>query len=196
MLSLIKSIYFRLASPLYRRILCEVDTLFADAKAEQSKLSDSLKSLQAEYEGLKRHVDEQDNYIRRLQEADLHGLLAQHISSEMRPPMAVVDALADVFAGMEPSTASLKHKIPADELVVWVRSLQSRCSLSKVDGTRREQHLDQDHAAKMVTLCERQLEFNTRMYRDREAAATLELARLNAELALEKYANGRAVSTK
>ncbi len=187
MISILKKLYFGLAAPLSRRLNADLTARLGDDDAERVAHAQSIRWLHQELDLLKKRVEVQNLYIDNLRKAGLHGLLSQYLASEMRSPKVVIAALSDITGGMEPSAVSVKHKIPTDELIAWAETFAAN-SRQKAELNRVSTSTSID-GEDFSGLLERQLEFNTRIYRDREEAAALEIARLNEELALERHAN-------
>jgi hypothetical protein len=153
-------------------------------------------------------VAKQSEYIAELHRRGLSEMLSHYAVNRLRLPETVLAAAAAVARGMEPSVASMKHEVPASEIIYWSQILSKELKSEGLEGSSKMRGVvpaslksaDSNFAAELcledIELLENQLAYNAKNFLDREQASSKEISRLKEALALEKHNNIRIVAGK
>ena len=120
-------------------------------------------------------------------------LLSQYEADGLWTTETVAAVLSDLASGMELTTVAKRHRVPTDVVVLWAGSRSSVTAGSTSEFDSSYQSFEPDAAESALQLCERQLEYNTKTYREREDLARREFERLAAELAIAHDSRGESI---
>jgi hypothetical protein len=205
--------YYLLAGPLYRKLVSEFDVRLKQTQAHEQAREPSaewtreeklkrepkqelvIEELKQELNQLQRLVNEQASHLRRLNEQGLTQLMDHYHRDQLWSAATVASTLADIQAGMEFDTVAKRHGVPTDVIIIWAGYFQSAAIKNEMKAEikleikpeikpePKPNSLDFSVDENALQLCERQLEYNGKVYREREDLARLELERLQRELA-------------